>query len=89
LTEPTYFDKVAFDVIERVGDVADPIRALTLKIAHQGASSVIANLLLADLDDDEKVAALCSGIENDDDPIRPPEVNLQALSGRIGAILLS
>jgi hypothetical protein len=46
-------------------------------------------LLLADIGDDEKVAALCSGIENDHGPIQPPEVNLQALSGRIGAILLS
>ena len=89
LTEPLYLDKVAFDVIERVGDVANPMRALTLKIASQGASSAISQLLLADVSDDEKVAALCSGIEYDRDPIQPPEVNLQALSGRIGAILLS
>lgn len=89
LTDPAYLDKVAFDVIERVGDVPDPMSALTLKVAHQNTSSAISQLLLADMSDDEKVAALCSGIENDHGPIQPPEVNLQALSGRIGAILLS
>lgn len=89
LTEPAYLDKVAFDVIERVGDVRDPIRTLALKIAHRNVHSAIAQLLLSDLDDSEKVAALCSGIEDDSDPIQPPEVNLRALSNRIGAILLS
>jgi hypothetical protein len=89
LTDPAYLDKVAFDVIERVGDVPDPMSALTLKVAYQSTSSAISQLLLADMDDTEKVAALCSGIESDHGPVQPPEVNLQALSGRIGAILLS
>lgn len=89
LTEPAYLDKVAFDVLERVGDVADPLSALTLKVARHNGSNVISQLLLADLADDEKAAALCSGIEDESDPVRPPEVNLHALSGRIGAILLS
>lgn len=89
LTTTTYLDKVAFDVIERVGDVADPIGALTSKVARYAKNSAIAKFLSADLSDEEKVAALCSGIEEPCDPIRPPEVDLPALNRRIGAILLS
>ena len=89
LTPPVYLDKVAYDIIERVGDVPDPMGALTLKVARQNQACAISQLLMADLDDDEKVAALCSGIEQSSDSVTPPEVNLQALSGRIGAILLS
>jgi hypothetical protein len=89
LTAPAYLDKVAFDVIERVGDVAEPLRALTLKVASQNNRSAISQLLMAELTDSDKVAALCSGIADERDPVRPPEVNLRALTGRIGAILLS
>jgi hypothetical protein len=89
LTEPAYLDKLAFDVIERVGAVASPLSTLTLKVASVAPSSAIARLLVSNAGDDEKIAALCFGIENDEDPVRPPEVDSSALSQRIGALLLS
>ena len=89
LTRPTYFDKVAFDVIERVGVAQDPITALHAKVAAHAPRSAISRFLMADGDDSEKAAALCSGLEEGADPLHPPEVNLGALSERIGNLLLS
>ena len=89
LTLPTYLDKVAFDVIECVGEGADPMLALRLKVARRDPASAIGRFLFASASDYEKGAALCSGIETNDDPLQPPEVNLDALSERIGNLLLS
>ena len=89
LTLPTYLDKVAFDVIERVGDPNEPIRALHHKVAAYAPESAIGRFLMASASDAEKAAALCSGLESGADPLHPPEVNLDALSERLGNLLLS
>lgn len=89
LTIPTYLDKVAFDVIERVGVIEDPLRALREKISAHAPRSLIARFLNSSSSDSEKAAALCSGIEYDSGELRPNEVDLDALGERVGTLLLS
>lgn len=89
LTEPTYLDKVAFDIIERAGTTVDPMSRLLYKVASKDPSSLISRLLTSDYSDSEKAAYLCSNIEDDSDPLRPPVVDLDALSDRVGSLLLS
>ena len=89
ITLPTYLDKVAFDVIERVGDTYDPMVALQQKVAWRAPASAIGRLFSVQAEESEKAAALCSGIESGADSLQPPEVNLGALSERIGNLLLS
>jgi hypothetical protein len=89
LTVPTYFDKVAFDIIERVGDSPDPQRAMQNKVAAHDAASSISKFLMVNASLEEKAAALCAGIESVADPLYPPNVDLRALSERVGSLLLS
>jgi hypothetical protein len=89
LKAPTYLDKVAFDVIERVGARQDPLGALRAKISAHDSRSAIARFLNSSNSDSEKAAALCSGIEYDSGELRPNEVDLDALGERVGALLLS
>lgn len=89
LTVPTYLDKVAFDVIERVGAHRDPLGALRAKVAAYDPRSAISRFLTSRGSDSEKAAALCSGIEYDSGELRPHEVDLDALGERVGALLLS
>lgn len=89
LTEPTYLDKVAFDVIERVGMSPDPLTSLTYKVASRDPSSLISRILTSDSSDTEKAAYLCYNIEDDSDPLGPPVVDVDALSERVGSLLLS
>jgi hypothetical protein len=89
LTLPTYLDKVAFDVIERVGDQADPLLAIRQKVAAYAPKAAISRFLVSAEPDTEKAAALARGIEYDSDPLQPPQIDLDALSERVGALLLS
>ena len=73
----------AFDVIERVGDRPDPVRALAAKIASHAPRAAISSFLLIDADDTEKAAALCAGIEV------PDGVDMLLLAERVGSLLLS
>lgn len=86
---PTYLDKVAFDVLERVPSAQNPQHALHLKIARHAPESAIASFLLADGTDEEKAAALCEDLEYNTDGVAPAQIDLTAFGDRVGTLLLS
>lgn len=89
ISAPTLLDKIAFDVIERVGDVPRPIDALQLKVAYYAPDSAIAKFLLHPSDEQEKAAALIEGLEKFSDTVSAPEVDFHAFGTRVGSLLLS
>jgi hypothetical protein len=86
---PTYLDKVAFDVLERVPSAQNPQHALHLRIARHAPESAIASFLLADGTDEEKAAALCEDLEYNTDGVAPAQIDLTAFGDRVGTLLLS
>lgn len=89
VSAPTYLDKIAFDVLERVPTDGDPIRALHIKIARYAPGSMIAQFLLSSGSDEEKAAALCEGLEYSSDGVSPAQIDLTAFGDRVGTLLLS
>jgi hypothetical protein len=89
LSAPALLDKIAFDIIERVGDTPDPIAALHAKIAAHAPRSAIAAFLGHPSDDQEKAAALIEGLEKFSDTVSEPELDFHAFGTRVGSLLLS